>query len=197
MKVIGLTGTSGSGKGYVCDAFSKYSVNSIDTDKIVHLLYKKDEDCKNELRDRFGDAIFNSYGSVCRTRLRKIVFSDKEKLQILNKTVHKHVIKKCEEKIKEAEKRGKKAIIIDAPLLYEAGLDKRCDFVIAVTASEDVRRARIAERDHLNEKDIESRMKNQHSDAFFAEKADYTIVNNGNEDVLLQVEKILSSEGLL
>lgn len=196
MKVIGLTGTSGSGKGYVCDIFASYSIKSIDTDKIVHALYKKDDECKRELRNEFGEDIFNSYGSVCRTRLRKIVFSDKEKLQRLNKIVHKHVIKKSEEKIKKAQEKGKKAIIIDAPLLYEAGIDERCDLVIAVAADVDIRKARLAERDGLSDDEIDRRIKNQHTDNFFIEKADYVIINNGKEEITPQIEKILKAEGL-
>lgn len=197
LKIIGLTGASGSGKGFACQILSKYAINSLDTDKIVHALYKKDDECKKELRDTFGEGIFNPYGSVCRTRLRKIVFSDKEKLQTLNSVVHKHVIKKCEEKIADAEKKGKKAIVIDAPLLFEAKMDKMCDFVIAVIADPDIRRDRIAARDKLGEGDIEKRMKNQKDDSFFTEKADYTILNDGNADVEAQIRNILSSEGLL
>ncbi len=196
MKVIGLTGTSGSGKSYACKIFALYKIKSVDTDKVVHALYKKDEECKNELRREFGDGIFNEKGSVCRTRLRKIVFSDKEKLEKLNKTVHKYVVKKCNEKIEKAAKKGEKAIIIDAPLLYEAGMDKSCDFVVAVTADPDLRRERLAHRDNLSEKDIEKRIKNQHTDSFFAQKSDYVIINNG-EDIRPQIEKILELEELL
>ncbi len=196
MKVIGLTGTSGSGKSYACEIFAMYKIKSVDTDKVVHALYKKDEECKNELRQEFGDGIFNEKGSVCRTRLRKIVFSDKEKLEKLNKIVHKYVIKKCNEKIENALEKGEKAIIIDAPLLYEAGMDKSCDFVISLTADVDVRRERLAKRDHLSAQEIEKRIKNQHTDGFFAQKADYVIINNG-EEIKPQIEKILELEELL
>ena len=196
MKVIGLTGTSGSGKGYACTVFARYGIRSLDTDKIVHALYKKDDECKSELRAEFGDQIFNPYGSVCRTRLRKIVFSDKEKLGRLNTIVHKHVILKSNEKIKQAREKGKKAIIIDAPLLYEAGMDKDCDFVVAVVADEDIRKERLQKRDGISAFEIERRMKNQHTDDFFAKKADYVIVNNGQKDIAPQIEKILDAEGL-
>lgn len=197
LKIIGLTGASGSGKGYVSAIFSKYAITSIDTDKVVHALYKKDDECKKELRETFGEGIFNPYGSVCRTRLRKIVFSDAEKLKTLNSVVHKHVIRKCEEKIAQARKKGKAAIVIDAPLLYEAGMDKICDFVIAVVADIDIRRERISARDNISESDIEKRMQNQKDDSFFTEKADYTLINNGETDVTSQIENILASEGLL
>ena len=103
MKIIGLTGPSGSGKGYVCEIFSSYGIRAIDTDKTVHTLYESDEECRNELQREFGDSIFTSYGNVCRKTLAQIVFSDREKLARLNSIVHKYVIKKCEEEIKKAQ----------------------------------------------------------------------------------------------
>ncbi len=197
LKVIGLTGTSGSGKGYVCELFSSYGIRSIDTDKTVHALYSEDEDCRNELREEFGENIFDCEGNICRKTLASIVFSNKERLADLNRIVHKYVIKKCEEEIYAAKIRGEKAFIIDAPQLFEAKMESTCDIVVAVTADIDVRRERLSKRDRLSAEDIERRLKNQHTDEFFAEKADYVIVNNGNEDLKIQIEKILSEEEIL
>ena len=197
MKIIGLTGTSGSGKGYVCSLFSLYGIKSIDTDKTVHALYSDDEDCRNELREEFGEGIFDAQGNICRKTLASIVFSNKEKLIRLNTIVHKYVIKKCDEEKQAAKMRGEKAFIIDAPQLFEAKREDSCDIVVAVTADVEVRRKRLAERDNLSHADIERRIKNQHTDEFFAEKADYVIVNNGKEDLKSQIEKILSSEDIL
>lgn len=197
MKIIGLTGTSGSGKGYVCSLFSSYGIKSIDTDKTVHALYSDDEDCRNELREEFGEEIFDAQGNICRKTLASIVFSNREKLIRLNTIVHKYVIKKCDEEKQAAKIRGEKAFIIDAPQLFEAKMEASCDIVVAVTADVEVRRKRLAERDNLSHADIERRIKNQHTDEFFAEKADYVIVNNGKEDLKSQIEKILSSEDIL
>jgi len=197
LKIIGLTGTSGSGKGYVSAIFSSYGIRSIDTDKTVHTLYESDEECRNELREEYGDGIFDEDGNINRKALAAIVFSDKEKLVKLNSIVHKYVIKKCDEEKEHAKMRGEKAFIIDAPQLFEAKMENTCDMVIAVTADVDIRRKRLAIRDDLSDADIERRIKNQHTDEFFAEKADYVIINNGNDDLKPQIEKILSTEGII
>ncbi len=197
MKIIGLTGTSGSGKGYVSKILSKYNIASVDTDKIVHTLYSDNAECKNELRENFGESVMLPDGNVDRKELAKIVFSDKNKLLLLNATVHKYVIKICDEMARDAEKRGEKAFVIDAPQLFEASMQEKCDFVVAVIADKDVRRARLEKRDNLSREDIEKRLANQHSDSFFHEKADYVIINNGNNDTVSQIEKILSEEELL
>lgn len=197
MKIIGLTGTSGSGKGYVCGIFSSYGISSIDTDKTVHALYESDKECRNELLEEFGESIFDTDGNICRKALAQIVFSDREKLARLNSIVHKYVIKKCEEEIDKARARGEKALIIDAPQLFEAKMQDSCDFTVAVTADTSVRIKRLTARDRLPEAEIEKRIKNQHTDEFLGSKADYVIVNNGNDDLKLQIEKILDAEELL
>lgn len=194
MKIIGLTGTSGSGKGYVSEIFSSYGIRSIDTDKTVHTLYESDEKCRNELRGEFGDSIFDADGNICRKTLAQIVFSDREKLDKLNSIVHRYVIKKCEEEIEKARINGEKAFMIDAPQLFEAKMESICDIVVAVTADTSVRIKRLLARDGISDADIEKRIKNQHTDEFFIEKADYVIINNGNDDVKLQIEKILVAE---
>ncbi len=197
MKIIGLTGPSGSGKGYVCGIFSSYGIRSIDTDKTVHTLYERDKECRNELLEEFGEGIFDTDGNVCRKTLAQIVFSDREKLARLNSIVHKYVIKKCEEEIKKARINGEKALIIDAPQLFEAKMEGICDFTVAVTADTSVRTKRLSVRDGMSGADIEKRIRNQHTDEFFREKADYNVINNGNDDLKLQIEKILEAEEIL
>lgn len=197
IKIIGLTGPSGSGKGYVGAHLASYNIESIDTDKIVHELYTSNTECKSELLHEFGENIFFSDGTVCRKNLAAIVFEDKEKLLKLNSIVHKYVIKKCTEIIEEKEKRGEKAVVIDAPQLFQAKLEDMCDFVIAVLADIEIRRSRLALRDMISVEEIEQRLKNQPSDEFFKEKSDYIIINNGKNELLPQIKKILSSEDLL
>lgn len=197
MKIIGLTGPSGSGKGYVSAIFSSYGIRSIDTDKTVHSLYESDAQCQTELLEEFGESIFDTDGNVCRKTLAQIVFSDREKLDKLNNIVHKYVRKRCEEEFDKARINGEKALIIDAPQLFEAKMEDVCDFTLAVIADTSLRVKRLSVRDRLSDSDIEGRIKNQHTDEFFREKADYVIVNNGNDDLKAQVEKILEAEGIL
>jgi dephospho-CoA kinase len=197
MKIIGLTGNSGSGKGYVCSLIEKYSVRSVDTDRIVHNLYRSDEACKNEMRETFGDGIFDDDNNIDRKKLAAIVFFDRAKLETLNKTVHKHVIKYCEREISLAKERNEKAIVIDAPQLFEAGMDKDCDFVISVVADMDVCVERIIERDKISREAALKRLENQHSRGFFEKRSDYLVLNDPGCDVEESVREILRKEDLV
>ena len=91
MKVIGLCGQSGSGKGLVCSFFSELNVVCIDTDKIYHDIISTNSECTEELVEHFGQSVFQNPG-INRHELRKIVFSSREKLKILNEITHRHII---------------------------------------------------------------------------------------------------------
>ncbi|MBQ8742710.1 MAG: dephospho-CoA kinase [Clostridia bacterium] len=197
MKIIGLTGNSGSGKGYVCSLLEKYSVRSVDADSIVHLLYRSDNECKNEMRDIFGDGIFDKDQNIDRKKLAALVFSDRTKLELLNKTVHKYVIKHCEREIMLAKEKNEKAIVIDAPQLFEAGMDKDCDFVISVVADTETCVERIIGRDKISRDDALKRLKNQHTRDFFEKRSDYLIFNDQNSDVEDRIKEILLKENLI
>ena len=84
---IALTGPSGSGKGHVSKIFSSYGIACLDTDSVVHSLYEKGE-LADRLADLFGKNVLSQNGCVNRKELAKIVFSDSDKLKLLNQTVH-------------------------------------------------------------------------------------------------------------
>lgn len=178
---IGITGGSGSGKGYICALLNEMGYPCIDTDAVVHTLYSTNEDCLNDLRHEFGDEIFES-GTVVRPRLANIVFSDANKLKKLNSIVHRYVISECDRLCASFFKNGHKVVFIDAPQLYEAGMDKVLDAVIAVIAPNDVRLKRIVERDSISKPQALSRINNQHSDDFFIENADFIIENASSSE---------------
>ena len=193
MKIIGLTGGSGSGKGEVCKAFLSFGVESIDTDKISRDVTKKDHDCGclNELVENFSDNILNSDGELDRKKLAEIAFSSKEKLAMLNKITHKHILNECSWIILEMESDGKKAAIIDAPVLFESGFDKKCDVIISVISDLEKRIERIIKRDNITKEQAETRIKNQKSDDFLIENSDYVIYNNSDRNNIdIQVSKI-------
>ena len=191
MKIIGLTGGSGSGKGEVCKAFLSFGIESIDTDKIYRDAVKKDSECLTEIVENFSEVILNESGELDRKKLAEIVFSSKEHLGLLNKITHKHILNKCKDIMLDMEKSGKKAVIIDAPQLFESGFDKNCDVIISVVADLDKRIKRITKRDNITTEQAERRIKNQKSDGFFIENSDYAIYNNSDyENVYKQVFKI-------
>ncbi len=196
MTVIGLTGISGSGKGYVCSFFNEYNITALDCDKVVHALYAENEDCKRELLEIFGGRVLASDNTVDRKFLAFVVFSDAAALAKLNEVVHRYVINEVELFIAKAEENSQKAVIIDAPQLFESGFDKRCDVIISVVCDFKTRIERICRRDCITPEKAMARFASQKSDEYLTERSDFVIHNCG-EDVKAQVELILKKLELI
>ena len=191
MKIIGLTGGSGAGKGEVCRAFLSFGVESIDTDKISRDVTKKGGDCLRELVETFSGKILGEYGSLDRKKLAEIAFSSRENLDKLNEITHKHILTECNRVMQYMQKAGREAVIVDAPLLFESGFDKSCDVIISVVADIDKRLERIIKRDNITSEQAEIRIKNQKDDGFFIANSNHVIYNNTDyADIYIQVSKI-------
>ena len=194
MKIIGLCGGSGSGKGEVSKIFSSHNIISIDTDKIYRDLTSSDTECMRELVSFFGHDIQKSDGSLDRRLLADIVFSrdnSPEKRKMLNKISHAHVLGEVRRKIKEYNSLGIPAVAVDAPLLFESGFHNECDTVVGVIADREERINRIMSRDKITRSAAESRIASQLSDEYISENSDYIIINNGDKDSLkCEVDKL-------
>ena len=164
--IIGITGGSGTGKSSLANLLG-YEV--IDADCEYHKLFAENHELKNELIDRFG--------TCKRKELADIVFSDKSKLEKLNEITFKYVLAAIGEKIPP---KGDSIIVIDAPLLFESGLDQRCDFTIAVLAGYELRIKRIMERDNLSRENAKMRINAQKPDEFYIKSADHIVTNDGD-----------------
>lgn len=195
MKIIGLCGGSGSGKGTVAELFSVYGIMSVDTDAVYHEITSHKSPCLDEIVNAFGKDILNGDGSLNRKELAKIVFSGEDsmvKRSMLNRISHKHVLDKTKEIISECEKNGAEIVAIDAPLLFESGFNKECEFIVAVTADIDVRIDRIMARDGIDKNAATLRIKSQLPDSYLIENSDYHLVNNGSfEDLEKQVSDLI------
>jgi dephospho-CoA kinase len=126
MKVIGLCGGSGSGKGLVCKILSEYSVPNIDTDGLYREMTSGDSPCLRALRNEFGESIIGADGSLDHSVLRNIVFSSadsRERRARLNEIAHGYIRDEARNIISQYRERGAEAIVVDAPLLYESGFD--------------------------------------------------------------------------
>ncbi len=193
MKVIGLCGGSGSGKGAVARILSGFGIVHIDTDLVYHEITSRPSACLDALRAEFGDGIAPN-GSLDRAGLRDIVFAEpfsRERLARLNQITHAYVIEEAERRINECRLNGERGVIIDAPLLFESGLDSRCDRVIAVVASRELRLARIMLRDGISLDTAKKRIDAQLSDEALSAKADYTVTNDGTlEELYSSVKRI-------
>ena len=202
MLIIGLCGGSGSGKGTVGRLFQGFGYRSIDTDKLYRKLITPGGDCIPELVEEFGFGIMLADGSVNRRALAREVFESEDsqrKKQRLDEITHKHILNKARQKIALFESEGVKVVFVDAPLLFESGFDKECDYTLGIIADENIRISRIMERDDISEEKAIKRIKSQLKNDILIQKCDFIIENNGTEEELsekvsLLAEKLLTLE---
>lgn len=190
MKIIGITGPSGAGKSLLSAAFQKLSIPCIDADGVYHSLLVPPSSCLDALKKAFGNDIFAFDGSLDRAALRNIVFSDEEKLRLLNSTVLSFVLDKTRKMIAELEKAGHEVVAFDAPTLIESGFNVECDTVISVLAPADVRLERIMKRDGISKEAAMLRINAQKQDEFYISHSDGILINDGSPE---QLEKELAS----
>ncbi len=193
---IGICGSSGSGKGYVCKLFSTYGYKWIDTDRVYRDLATPKSECVKELKEYFGTSILNPDGSLNRKELSKSVFegeNSKERLNQLNKITHFYIQRETERIIKESEQNGYKGVLVDAPVLFESGFYILCDVTICVTAPLDTKLQRIISRDGITYEKALARVSSQLTDDELRAKCTYEIDNSGNKSVEAQITEIISN----
>lgn len=180
MKIIGITGSSGSGKSFISEILlNKYDdVFIIDADKIAKEMSNIDTLYYKEIVNMFGENIIKGNLEINRVMLAEIIFGDDEKRQKLNSITFRYVVDEIKNKIKLNI--DKNIIVIDAPLLFESNLDKICNITLGVISNEDIKIDRICKRDGLTIKQAKDRLKVQLSDKKLKEKCDYIIENNGD-----------------
>ena len=194
--ILGLTGPSGAGKGLVAKHLQDaHGFAWIDTDAVYHELTNAPSPCLAELQEAFGSDVIKQ-DKLDRKALAAIVFAPdaKDKLELLNRITHKHVLKVTQASIQDARQNQAAGAIIDAPLLFEAGADKLCTHTAAVLADKDVRMERIMARDGLTNQAAQRRLNAQKPDAFYVEKADFILENNGDMDAVHALVDALAKE---
>lgn len=187
--LIGITGGSGSGKSLVSEQFRKAGVPVIDADAAAREVTLPGKPALLKIAAVFGSEYISSDGSLIRKKLGSYVFSNASALNTLNKIIRFYILEEIDNQIA-----GCCAPIIglDAPLLIEYDIDKRCDYVIAVIADEHIRSSRIQKRDNLTLADASNRIKSQNKDKFYLEKADFIVYNNSTKENLEKnVQKII------
>lgn len=191
--ILGITGGTGSGKTTICDILKKeYKFCVIDADNVAHSVLEKDTKAYFSVLNCFEN-ILDKNKNIDRKKLGKIVFDDKKKLKILEKIMHKYILEKINNQI-NIYKKQKYNIVIDAPLLIETNLHKVVDSVWLVYAPLDIRIKRLKERDNLSKDEILKRMSMQKSFEDIKKYANFTIVNDGKNDVKKIIEKQLQKE---
>ena len=191
MRIIGVTGPTGSGKTLLTEYFASLNITTINADELYHSMLVPPSLCLDAIREKFGDEVFSSDGTLSRERLGNIVFNDKEKLDLLNGTVLSIVLDEIRRQIAILENSGADFLIIDAPTLIESGFHRECDSVISVIAPRDERIKRISLRDGISVERATERVRAQKDDLFYAESSDEVIYNDTTEaDFILKIKEI-------
>lgn len=190
MKILGLTGGSGTGKSAACTAFARLGCGVIDADATYRTLCDTCEPMLKEIQNVFGD-VFSTDGKLNRKKLGAIVFADAQKLQQLNAITHPYIRQAARDAFAAYSKRGCLLCIYDAPVLFEGQMETLCDKTCAVLAARNTRIARIVARDAITEEYAALRIDAQKDDAFYRERCDYVVQNDADLDTLYtQVRKI-------
>ncbi len=197
MKIIGICGQSGSGKSTFAALFEKRNIPVLDCDKIYHSLINSPTPCLNEIGERFGKHLIQD-GALDRKALGKIVFNDSDLLKELNRITHRYVLDELLKHITKFKSESKVACVIDAPMLFEAGLEEWCDVVCCVVASKERQMDRICIRDHITKKEAEIRIDHQIVSDELLKKCSVVVCNNGDiSDLDIKCEQILNELNLL
>lgn len=189
--ITGLTGQSGAGKTMVSNAFKENGFAVINCDLISRDVTKSGSKCNKELSKLFADC-FDENLNLDRQALAKIVFSDKRSLDLLNNTIFPYITKAMINEINKLNDKNINYILLDAPTLFEAGIDKLCNIIVSCIAEKETRIKRIALRDNISQELIKKRFESQNSEQFFIEHSDFIIENNKDKHAaLMQCEEII------
>ncbi|OGO77156.1 MAG: dephospho-CoA kinase [Clostridiales bacterium GWB2_37_7] len=175
MIVIGLTGGIASGKSTISDMLKELGAAVIDVDLVGRYVVSQGGNAYNRIIASFGRNILMPDGSINRKKLGNIVFSDREKLRLLNEITHPAIIEKVNEITVELQRQQKKAVVIDAAILIEMGLDKHVDCVWLVSTDRETQLHRVMERDKLSSENAMNRINAQMSNEDRLKYADAVI----------------------
>lgn len=193
MLVVAITGSIGSGKSTVGDAWREQGIEVIDADDIARDVLVMSPELIEEIKQAFGVDVIDTDGRVDRRLLAAIVFADRDKLDKLNHIMHPAVIKSMNGCISECAQKGMKMVVLEVPLLFETGLDEIADVIIAIVASENLILSRLKEKGWTTG-DVIDRMSMQMAQEEKAVMSDYVIENSGSKaDLLAKAQLVLES----
>jgi len=181
---IGITGGIGSGKTTVTKIFSLLGVPVYYADDAAKRLMNEDVDLMNRIVAQFGSDAYES-GKLNRKYLASIVFNNKEKLELLNSLVHPATIMDSESWMRQQQE--KPYAIKEAALIFESGAHAGLDYVIGVSAPQELRIARAMERENISREEVIQRMRKQINEAIKMRLCDFVVRNDEREAVIPQV----------
>jgi dephospho-CoA kinase len=173
MKIIGLTGGIGMGKSTAAAAFRRARIPVFDADRAVHHLQAQGGRAVRAIEAAFPGTMSN--GAVDRTALRHAVLGDPEALTRLEHILHPMVEAEERAFVARARRAGRRAVVLDIPLLFETQGEKRVDTVVVVSAPRAIQIGRVSRRRRMSKADVEAVLARQMPDAEKRRRADLVI----------------------
>jgi len=184
---IGITGGIGSGKSTVCKVFYVLGIPIYEADLRARWLMETDQVLVVQIKNVFGDDVYDFNSKLNRAYLAQYVFGNPERIHLLNQLVHPRVAEDYTQWFKSHE-HNYPYLIKEAALLYESGSYQQLDKIINVHAPEAIRIQRVRQRDpHRTEVDIRAIIAQQLTDEERLQKADYIIYNDDSQLVIPQI----------
>src|SRR5580693_4285469 len=192
MKILGLTGSIGMGKSTTAKLFAEAGVPVYDADATVHRIYQSE--AAPAIEAAFPGTTVD--GKVDRVRLSAKVVHDPAAMKKLEQIVHPMLRSYHQKFIDDAEQAGAPVAVIDVPLLYETGGEKRVDAVVVVTTTPEIQRQRILERDNMTSEKLDAILARQLPDAEKRRRADFVVdTSHGLDPVRARIRDILVEAG--
>jgi dephospho-CoA kinase len=190
MLIVALTGGIGAGKSLAAQYFSELGARVVDADQLARIAIERGSAGFDDVITRFGEAIMRD-GDIDRKALAEIIFSDAKAKEDLEAIIHPRVRELFLEVVSDLQ--PDEILIYEIPLLVETGARANFDLVITVEADLEVRKERLRKRGMFIS-EIERRISRQASREEREDAADFVIINNGDEDLLLRAVENLWEE---
>jgi dephospho-CoA kinase len=189
MKILGLTGSIGMGKSTTAKLFAEAGVPVYDADATVHLIYQGE--AVPAIEAAFPGT--TSDGKVDRAKLSATVVHDPAAIQQLEQIVHPMLRSYHQKFLLDAEQAGAPVAVMDVPLLFETGGEKRVDAVVVVTTAPEVQRERILARGTMTDEALDAILARQLPDAEKRRRADFVVdTSHGLDPVRARIRDILA-----
>lgn len=172
--IVGITGGFGTGKSSVAQFFRALGAEVLDADKIAHKALKKGSPVFDQAVELFSDACENGTKKLNRTKIAAQVFADPQKRERLEALVHPYVYQRIKDQIAASDR---KIVMVEIPLLFEAGFETLCHKVIAVKCDFMAKQKRLV-RKGFTTQEIRAREKAQMAESLKIQKADFVLDNS-------------------
>ena len=183
MKILGVTGTIGSGKSLFCSYLREFGATVIDADKLAKSIMVEDEQVRKQITETFGQDAYHADGSLNRTYLAEEAFA-KGRSEELNKIVHPAVNSSTKNLAEIARNEGKPLFVKEAALLLHNGRGKEYDHIVWVQSDLSSRIERVQQRDGIDVNQVLSRNEKQKQLSEVAALIDEIVINDGTKEQL-------------